>query len=149
VADVEATVVGLDALAARVSAATGDTVADALHLIQAAAMNLAPVGTVGNSTNMPGDLRRSIAVEGPVETGEHSWAGRVGPTTVYGRQRELGGPIYPVLARRLRFEKFGAVYFRSRVYQHPHPYLKPGAESAMPAIEAVRDERLTAAIEGG
>jgi hypothetical protein len=148
-ADVEETIAALDALALRVRGATRDTVADAAHLIQASSMGFAPVGTAGNSTNMPGDLRRSITVDGPVETGDDSWEAQVGPTVVYGRQRELGGAIYPQSASRLRFEKFGHVYYRWRVYQLPHPYLKPGEEAAMPAIEAVRDERLTIAITGG
>jgi len=148
-ADVDATIAGLDALVERVRDQTRQITADALHLIQAAAMGLAPVGTPGNTTNMPGDLRRSIDVEGPVEVSDDTWAGRVGPTKDYGRQRELGGEIFPQAASLLRFEKFGHVYYRTRVFQKPEPYLKPGAESAMPAIEAMANERIAIAIEGG
>lgn len=144
----EATIAGLDALEQRVADATRQIVADAAHLIQADSMGFAPVGVVGNSTNMPGDLRRSIDVEGPVG-GDAVWMARVGPTVVYGRQRELGGPIYPQRAKRLRFVKFGVVYYRHRVYQHPEPYMKPGRGAALPEIEAVASERIAIAVEGG
>lgn len=146
-ADVDATIAALDALMERVDDATGQIVADGLHLIQAASMGFAPVGVTGNSTNAPGDLRRSIIVEGPARVGDHQWTGRVGPTVIYGRQRELGGAIYPQTARSLVFTKFGTTYYRQRVYQHPQPYMKPGADAAIPNIAAVRDARLSEAIQ--
>lgn len=161
----EATIAGLDALEQRVADATRQIVADAAHLIQADSMGFAPVGVVGNSTNMPGDLRRSIDVEGPVG-GDAVWMARVGPTVVYGRQRELGGPIYPQHATALAFTKFGTrlvigpevhpgawdntVYLRRPgVYQHARPYMRPGRAAALPEIEAVASERIAVAVEGG
>lgn len=148
-ADIAATISALRAASDRITEATRQIVADAAHLVQAASMGFAPVGTPGNSTNLPGDLRRSIMVDGPEQVGEGMFAAQVGPTVIYGRQRELGGAIYPKRARFLRFERFGVVHYRKRVYQHPEPYMKPGRAAAIPEIRAVAIARLTAAIEGG
>ena len=147
--DISATLAGLDALSERVDDATRQTTADAAHLFQASGMDHAPVGVSGNSTNMPGDLRRSITVEGPYPTGEHSWGAEVGPTTIYGRQRELGGDIYPQSARLLQFEKFGERVFTSHVYQSPNPFMLPAYDDQRLNVAAVRDAHLTAAILGG
>ena len=147
--DITATLAGLDALAGRLDDATRQATADVAHLLQASAMIHAPVGVTGNSTNMPGDLRRSITVEGPVQVAEHSWHAKVGPTTVYGRQRELGGDIYPRAAGLLRFEKFGEVVHTRHVYQRPEPFLKPAYEDQRAAVVGVVDARIAAAVLGG
>ena len=145
--DVSGTIAGLDLLAKRVDQATRQIVADVAHLFQAAGIDEAPVGVSGNSTNAPGDLRRSIDVQGP--TGRDGiYEALVGPTVVYGRQRELGGAIYPVTATFLRFEKFGVVYYRTRVFQEANPYMKRGYVQTLPSIEPVARERLRAAITG-
>lgn len=124
----------------------------------------APVGVGGNSTNAPGDLRRSIIVTGPVPAPD-GWAGEVGPTMIYGRQRELGGPIFPKSASALKFTKFGTVYVigpsvipsvsighvfmrRPGVYQKPEPYMLPGYLEVMPSLPAVVDGNISAAIGG-
>lgn len=146
--DVAAALAGLDALAGRLNGATRQVVADAAHVVQANAMVLAPVGTAGNSTNAPGDLRRSIDVQGPLSDGEDTWLARVGPTTVYGRQRELGGDIYPQAASILRFVKFGSVVFTPKVHQVKHPYMLPAREQSLAQIEAMAVARIAAAVEG-
>ena len=110
-------------------------------------MEKAPVGVTGNSTNAPGDLRRSIVVEGPAG-GDGIYSGKVGPTVIYGRQRELGGDIYPVHARALVFTKFGTVYTVQRVYQKPEPFLKPAYDEHLEDLEALAYEHGLAAIEG-
>jgi hypothetical protein len=144
----EATIAALTVMEGQFDEATRQIVADAAHIIQGLAMNFAPVGTPGNSTNMPGDLRRSIYVDGP-SGGGGTWFAQVGPTVIYGRQRELGGAIYQHSSRFLRFERFGIVEYRRRVYQHPEPYMKPAEAAALPDIEAVVVSRLTAVIEEG
>ena len=146
--DISATLAGLDALQGRIDDATRQATADAAHLFQASAMVHAPVGITGNSTNAPGDLRRSIVVDGPVQIAEHSWHAKLGPTTVYGRQRELGGDIYPRSTEFLRFEKFGEVIRTRHVYQRPEPYMKPAYEDQRAAVAAVVDGRIVAAITG-
>lgn len=138
---VSATIAGLQLLSMRVGAATKLITADAAHLIQAESMKAAPVGMAGDSTNAPGDLRRSIDVEGPVKVPGGFFA-RVGPTTVYGRQRELGGDIYPRTARLLE------TVFSAHVHQKPNPYMLRGEMAAIPKIEAVANARLAAAIGG-
>lgn len=164
-AEVAATVAAMEALKARVSAATRQSVADALHLFQAAGMAHAPVGVSGNSTNAPGDLRRSIIVDGPAPVGAGVWEGQVGPTVVYGRQRELGGAIVPKTASALRFTKFGTTFVvgptvipggfgnivysnRPGVYQHPRPYMLPGYMEVKPELPAMVDANIAAAIGG-
>jgi hypothetical protein len=39
-------------------------------------------------------LRRSITVEGPRAIGGGTYEAKIGPTAVYGRIQELGGPIW-------------------------------------------------------
>lgn len=144
--DVTETLAGFDVLTERINAATRGIVDDGLHLIQVKAMANAPVGVEGNSTNPPGDLSRSIEVDGP-HGGDGLWEGKVGPTIVYGRQRELGGPIFPVNVRSLHFWTFGEEVFTRRVYQKPEPYLGPAEQEMIPAIRAVANERIAAAIQ--
>lgn len=143
---VAATVAGLTLLGERFEEATRQVAADAAHIVQARAMVEAPVGTPGNSTNYPGDLRRSIEVQGPHDMGGE-YVALVGPTVIYGRQRELGGDIYPKVARLLRFTKFGDTVFTAHVYQEPNPYMLRGEVASLPAIEAVVYSRLAAVIE--
>ncbi len=146
--DVAATILGLDALGARVEKATEQIVKDTLHLLQLAAAAKAPKGVPGNSTNPSGDLARSIDVEGP-RGGSGVYSGQVGPTVIYGRQRELGGPIYPQVASMLAFVKFGELIITSRVYQAPEPYMKPAYEESRAAVRTLVISDLSAAIEGG
>ena len=145
--NVAATLGGLDLLGRDGDRATRQITADAAHLVQAESMKTAPVGVSGNSTNAPGDLRRSIDVEGPTGRGG-TYLARVGPTVIYARQRELGGTIYPVRAKWLRYTKFGQTVFTSRVYQKPNPYMMRGEVAAVPKIEAVVVARLAAVIAG-
>ena len=146
--EVEDTIRGLDILNLRIDAAVKQTVADVLHMFQAAGMEKAPVGTPGNTTNAPGDLSRSIEVTGP-DGSDGSYSGLLGPTTVYGRQRELGGDIYPVHARRLRFEKFGEVIHTFHVYQHPEPYMLPAEEENIVNVYPIAESRIAEAIASG
>lgn len=143
---VAATIAALDLLGNRLDEATKQITGDAAHIVQAEAMHEAPTGVYGNSTNEPGDLKRSIDVTGP-HGNQGSYLARVGPTVVYGRQRELGGDIYPKVGD-LRFEKFGTVVFTAHVYQKPNPYMLRGEMAAIPKIEAVAQARLAAVIAG-
>lgn len=146
--DAAALAAALEALARRVDEATRESVGLVAHLMQAEVMKQAPVGVTGNSTNAPGDLRRSVDVQGPYG-GDGSYEARVGPTMVYSRQREFGGHIYPRSAKMLRFRKFGVTYYRRHVYQKPNPYTKRGYDAGLPKVPALVAEKLTVAIEGG
>lgn len=145
---VVAALAGFDALLARMDVATRQLTADAAHLVQAQSMKEAPVGKPGNSTNAPGDLRRSIDVQGPAG-GRGVYEARVGPTVIYGRQRELGGEIYPVHAAALHFWRAGTEIYATRVYQVGNPYMLRGEMRALPMIETVARQRVAAAILGG
>jgi hypothetical protein len=67
---------------------------------------------------------------------------------IYGRQRELGGPIYPQRAVALRFTKFGIVYYSLRVFQTANPYMLRGETAAIPQVAAVAHERVMLALMG-
>lgn len=158
--DVSGTIAGLNALVLRVHEATRAIVTDAAHIYQAKAMAAAPVGETGNSTNAPGDLRRSIQVDGPYGT-DGSYVARVGPTVMtanpgvggrifnYGRIREFGGGITPNVAPYLVFTKFGTVYKKVAVYSPERPYLRPARAEGTSSVEATIAVHLAAAVKGG
>jgi len=145
--DIGATMAGLDALLKRVDNGVAAAVADGLHLLQLVGAANAPVGTPGNSTNPPGDLARSIDVEGP-HGADGVYEGEVGPTTIYGRQRELGGDIYPKRARALHFFTFGHEVFTRHVYQVGAHYMLKTYEEVVDggSLEVIGYERMATAI---
>ncbi len=158
--DIAGTLAGLDALVERVHEATKAIVEGAAKVYQSKAMELAPVGEVGNSTNAPGDLKRSIQVDGPYG-GDGVYTARVGPTVTtdypgpggtvmnYGRIREFGGTIVPKVSKLLVFTKFGTVYAKSVVTQIERPYLRPARATGTANVETLIVAHLTAAVEGG
>jgi hypothetical protein len=143
--DVSKTILGIDALTVRMDLATEDIVADALRLFQLAGKAEAPVGTPGNTTNPPGDLARSISVSGPIG-GDGVYSGKVGPTTIYGRQRELGGAIRPVYASFLHFFRWGKEEFRFRVFQEGDHYMRRAYKETLPNVEIMAQERVARVI---
>lgn len=158
--DVSRTLAGLDALTLRINDATLQSVADSLHLFQASGMLHAPIGRPGNSTNAPGDLARSIDVEGPVG-GDGVYAGQVGPTVIYGRLRELGGDIYKDDGYMHFFTDGGGHYAEGvfgggpEVYTHhvhqfgAHYMLQAWDEVILSgSVEAVAEGRIAAALLG-
>lgn len=158
--DTAGTIAGLDALAHRVNSAVERIVSKGAHLFQAQAMINAPVGDPENSTNDPGDLQRSIDVEGP-EGGGGAYVARVGPTVTtanpgrggeifnYGRQREFGGEIFPKVSTYLVFRSFGLWAKKTSVFQVGSFYLTRARDEAQPDVERVIEAELTVAIEGG
>lgn len=157
--DVSATIAGLAALGQRVNVATERIVARAAHEFQAQAMINAPVGEPDNSTNEPGDLRRSIEVDGPESIGDHTWFARVGPTVVtanpgpggsvynYGRQREFGGLLWAKSSPFLAFWTHGTFVRKLFVYQFGSHYL--GRARSEVYVDGIVVDELTVAIEGG
>lgn len=114
-------IAAIDVLIAGIDRAMRDSVRDVTGAVERAAKEKAPVRT--------GTLRRSILPTPTVRIAPHVWAAKVGPTTVYGRQKELGGHIYPVRAKALRFiARDGALVFAQHVYQYPQPFLKPATD---------------------
>lgn len=94
-----------------------------------------------------GPLAESIRKEGPDQIGTYTYRTRVGPTLIYGRQRELGGPIDqkpdgPLLTAHYRdpgywtwdFGRGEEDVFASHVFQFGQHYLKRGVEASMPAF---------------
>lgn len=77
-----------------------------------------------------GDLRRSIIVEGPRQSGAQFTA-TVAPTTVYARIQELGGNA----------GRGGSAHLPAR------PYVRPGVEKALPKIEQIMDDAWRTALE--
>lgn len=158
--EVGGTIAGLERLIRRVDQATEEIIREAAHVFQAQAMLTAPVGTPGNSTNTPGDLRRSIAVDGP-KGGAGVYTAEVGPTVTtanpgpggtvfnYGRIREFGGTITPKVAPALAFRSFGAVYITASVTQVGDHYLLRARTEAQPEVEGLVGLHLSVAVEGG
>ncbi len=139
-AEVAATVAGLAALVGGMGTACREIVVEGAHMVQAAAMGLAPVGDRPGA----GQLRRSINVKGPLPS-VLGWEAKVGPTVIYGRQRELGGPIFPVRAKALHWvDAAGVGHLASHVYQHPEPYMKPGLAQTRDAIYVMAAAKVAA-----
>jgi hypothetical protein len=137
---------GIDLLTARVHAATERAVEDTLKALQAAARWHTPIGVEGNSTNAPGELVMSIAIEGPFGGGG-VYHGSVAPHTIYAAQREFGGPlpIYQV-GRLMRFVKFGEVVYRHDVYQEGAHYMAKGYRDVLPSVEGIAAIRISLVI---
>lgn len=129
----------IDALIARLGESMRRAVGDETGAIESAAKALAPIKT--------GTLRRSILPTVAHPVGPFTYEALVGPTVVYGRQKELGGHIFPVRARALRFiARDGALVYTQHVYQHPQPFLKPGTAVASPRFRTYIRRRIGAAI---
>lgn len=125
VVDVSATVAALDDLQAAIQRATREAVADAAEQIQR--------GARANVAKLSGELAASISVTGPYPAGASTWAADIGPTTVYGRIQEIGGPIpgrRTVMTHPyLRWYSDGRPIFKRKVHHPARPYLKPAAEA--------------------
>lgn len=126
--------------------ATLRSVEQAANIVQMYSRQEAPKGVEGNTTNPPGDLAASIVIDGPHTYGDIVVA-EVGPTVIYGRQRELGGDIYPTNKPELVFTKWGKVYHSLHVYQHPNPYMARALVISHPMIEAAVDKEVALAIK--
>ncbi|MDT0435602.1 MULTISPECIES: HK97 gp10 family phage protein [Streptomyces] len=116
--------------------ATRVATAHAAHLAEAAIKQMLTTSSHPKGTPTPsapgdppslvtGTLRRSIKVVGPVPAGFGRWVAQVGPTAVYGRVQELGGPVgrgaelpprpyvQPAYERLVTTGQIGAVYHRA------------------------------------
>ena len=93
----------VDEKVAQMRHATRMATAKALHLIERKAKQKLTTFSHERGTPTPsgpgeppalvtGNLRRSITVTGPEPLTPGSWRGQVGPTAIYGRVQELGGP---------------------------------------------------------
>jgi len=94
---------GVDLKVEQMRRATLAATAKALHLIEKRTKEKLGLKSHRKGTPTPsgageppalitGNLRRSITVTGPEPLTANSWRGSVGPTAVYGRVQELGGP---------------------------------------------------------
>jgi hypothetical protein len=113
---------------------------DAKITLQAAA----PVGTPGNSTNPPGDLRKSIIFTFPVPTGAGKWGTIVGPTVMsirpgpggrvlnYARIRAWPSAtaIHPNVRPYLMFQINGKWVKKRMVVQHGTPWFITASQVA-------------------
>lgn len=132
----------VDALLARVGAATDKAVDGGLALIaKAAQQNLAfsshPPGTPTPSAPgeppalISGALRRSIKTR-RTKHGPTQYEGRVGPTIVYARIQELGGVT-------------GAGY-RTRL--PPRPYFRPASDNSRQRVQSLYRDAWADALRG-
>lgn len=118
--------------------ATAAATAKALHLIERRAKQKlgqkshrrgtpTPSGPGEPPALITGNLRRAITVTGPEALTFNTWRGQVGPTAVYGRVQELGGPT-------------------GRNVLPPRPYLEPSYEELKDEIRALFRAAWTKAI---
>lgn len=137
---------GLDELAARVNAATDETVDDVLDLIQTettANLSITAHAPLMQTDSLPGEppadvtggLIRSLRPTRDPSTGDGVYSGRFGPTTVYSRIQELGGTIHgrPLLSWQTFDGEHFHRHFAASVTLPPRPYLKP-------AVDEIKDE---------
>lgn len=71
-----------------------------------------------------GTLRRSVVPELATVAGPVARAS-VAPHTVYARIQELGGDIYPVRAKFLRWTEDGITHYSKHVRLPARPYMRP------------------------
>jgi hypothetical protein len=136
--DVRAAQAALDRLIAVLPGSAAEVSSKMAHEAQVAAR--------AGLTNPTGPLAESIRTEGPDQIGAMAYRTKVGPTLIYGRQRELGGPIDPVNASMLTAHFRAPGYwmwdygrgledvFTFHVNQFGQHYLKRGVEISMPAF---------------
>lgn len=70
-----------------------------------------------------GTLARSVRPEPAVPAGAGRAMSSVAPHTVYARIQQLGGDIYPVRAKALRWKDKTGVHFAHHVYLPARPYM--------------------------
>jgi hypothetical protein len=138
--DVRATQDGIDRLIAALPASAAHVSSEMASEAQRA--------TRANLTDPLGPLAESVLPEGPDQIGTFSYRTRLGPTLVYGRQRELGGSIEPVTQTYLTASNRAPGYwmwdyghgrgleevFALNVFQEGQHYLKRGVEQSIPAF---------------
>ncbi|MDE2096454.1 MAG: hypothetical protein KGL39_04350 [Patescibacteria group bacterium] len=159
--DVAEAIAALRGLIPAMHHAVYEGVDDSLKILKRVASATAPKGIPGNSTNPPGDLGRSMRISGPFGA-SGTTRGKMGPTKVYSRQRELGGHIYAgriarsvgsknIGGRRvgkplLVFTKYGTTYYTPHVYQGPNPYMKRSVYASLRPIQRAMRSRVADAI---
>jgi len=70
-----------------------------------------------------GTLARSVRPEPAVPAGAGRARSSVAPHTVYARIQQLGGHVYPVRAKALRWTDKSGVHFARHVYLPKRPYM--------------------------
>ena len=110
-----------------------------------------------DAPKLDGDLAASIVVTGPYPVNAFTAEAKTGPTVVYGRQRELGGPIDPKPGHSWLafFWPDGPSYLPHlpdgrvlvhHVFQIGRPYLKPAVAAVRPLYLAIARRRWADAI---
>jgi hypothetical protein len=142
----------LDELTIALTAASAAITKEGAEVVQSAARF--------NLTDAIGPLAQSIMITGPDRIALSAYQTEVGPTLVYGRQRELGGPIDPVertvLTAAFRDPGYwmwdygdgrGLVdVYTPHVFQFGQHYLKRGVDVSIPEYYAIAIRRWAAAL---
>jgi hypothetical protein len=145
-------IAGLERISKAINLATRLAVSDGMKLTQKLARANAPMGTRSGST--PGALRRSILGKGPTPDGLATWTGKMGPTVIYGRIRELGGMIVPTHAPILHWvnnagNSVYAMHSDQKLGSSSKPYLKPAVMVVRTRFQAMAERRWAVALLAG
>jgi hypothetical protein len=131
-----------------------EAVREVLDVAKEHIQEFAPVGTPGNTTNPPGDLKDSVEIEGPVTNGE-IWEGSVGPTAVsmydevteYGHFRDVGGDLFAHGAEPMKFVIDGNWFSRYTVHQEGAHYMEEAYFLTEPEVTEICERHMTEVTE--
>ena len=153
--EVEEAIAALTRLQNRLDDETRAIVKDGADLIQLNARAATPIGTPGNTTNAPGELRESI-VTTPVAGGGGRWVARVLTDLVYSWQREAGGELHGAMAfnwGKYPNGRWGTITHLSdgrvlvwHVTQVGAFYMEKGRDRSVNGIRRIAINRVNAAI---
>ena len=165
------TIAALTEMKQNVNKANRQFVGKSAEALRDLARAYAPIGNPGNSTAPPGKLAESITWSYSQQIFDWRTAvnfrhepsigmpnsgtalALVGPTAIYGRQRELGGDIYPHTSRSkngklyLKFRRYEKFITTDHVYQHPQPYLATAYLMGPFKVEQLAIEYMTYATQ--
>ena len=152
-ADVAETVAALTRLQGRLDDAMVAIVSEVLERVQTQARaNTSDFHYDYPEAKPPGELAASIIKEGPIGGGG-VYQGAVGPTVVYGAQREFGGHIFAHGGGLMKFAYRGSMWYTPHVYQQEYQsgrYLSPaGRKVGNQYARGIAEYYLTEAINGG
>jgi hypothetical protein len=147
--DYEACLAALGAISKRVVTASHAGLQSVGYFTENTIQQIAPRGTAGNSTNPPGDLRKSVVILGPYSRGSDAiWSVDTGPTMMYTMQRNYGGGIDAHNPTgRMFFYRFGKVWEPVHVDQVATYFMERSWDEVLPVVSKIMEAPIAKALE--